>query len=637
MKIRRLSVGVLGLVLTLSGCVQLGPPTPQPPSTPTPPSSQAPVVRPTIDDDFVSRIDGDAAVLPLATAALRLLRGTDAGLQFGIPFSAYHSLIAGDKDLILVAAPNQDVMDAAARAGVTLEVIPIAKDALVFLTNQANPVTNLTQKQVKEIYTGAVTNWKQLGGTNAPILAYQQPEVSNPQTFFLQLAMGDAPLMDAPHELRPDPQGRLEDAVSVYDGAQDAIGYSMSHDVQQMYGKDNVHLISIDGVSPTGEAISDQSYPYQAYYYAVVRTTEPENSTSRQLIDWLLTWEGQQTASGTGYVPFDPSTIIPMRDEYGYAGSTQENTSQSSGTGGDAGERPSALYMSCGIDVEPGCGIIADSDTGTVTDVIIPGYPQAEEAIKAWATSLSPSPTYANSSCTPDSTDRCESFVYWFEEMSQDLIQAGRVTSWDGMSRITSESGLFRASDGHQLSLSDLFYDGVNYIDFINTNLLNTETNQALADCALTMAYSCRVGDMKGPFTGLPADYTDFELGQGQLIVHLPHDNPFLSTSDWRNQQPVDSYVSINLPADLSPYGVIWRYDRVTVGHTLVPHLVRDYSGADPVDAVINQALDDFAAQNPGVTGFTISAYYDSVTVCPVTDSGYGELMQFDYSTGEQF
>jgi len=178
--------------------------------TPTP----TPVVRPTLPESFVDRIDGSTATIPLTTAALQLLRGTAAGLHHNTTDTAYQNLIAGTKDVIFVTAPSPDELAAATAAGVELDVIPVVKDALVFLTNTANPVTGLTSQQVKDIYTGTTANWSQVGGADAAIIPYQRPVNSGSQTLFLQLAMGDTTPMDAPTALRPTSMGDLVDAVA---------------------------------------------------------------------------------------------------------------------------------------------------------------------------------------------------------------------------------------------------------------------------------------------------------------------------------------------------------------------------------------------------------------------------------------
>jgi len=562
-------------------------------------------------------------------------------MHFNTTPDAYDNLIAGDKDLIVVTAPSQEELDAAAQAGVELEVIPIVKDALVFLANTSNPVTNLTQQQVKDIYTGTTTNWNELGGQDAPILAYQRQINSGSQTLFLQFAMGDVTPMDAPSEMRPTDMGNLVDAISLYDGAENAIGYSMYYYVQQMYVKSNVRLLDIDGISPTDETVSDETYPYLTYYYAVVRKSEPQGSVARQLIDWFLTWEGQQTASGTGYVPLDPSNIVPMRSEYGYAGSTQENTTQSSGTGGPDGERAAATDDPCvqGC-LSDGTGQTSVSNADTVT-VTIPDFPQTSTAAQTWVDGLPPALTYvapASSICE----DPCTVQTWWYESSFQGLYSIRREVSYPAQFAmvVTSDSAVFRLSDAKQLTLSDLFYDGVNYIDFINTNLLNIETNQVLSDCVVSPESNyCQEGVALAPFTGLPADYDLFTLFSGQILLRLPAGNPFLSTSDTRYDptRVIDSYIPLNLPADLSPYGLVWRYDRVSVGDLKVQHVIRNYSGPTSVDDIINQEMDEFVTQNDSsVSIIWVNNDIIKMWVFGDDDDPYGPMTSFDYVTGDE-
>ena len=59
--------------------------------------------------------------------------------------------------------------------GVELEIVPIVKDAFVFFVNTENPVESLTLEQIQGIYTGNIKNWKDVGGDNERIVAYQRP------------------------------------------------------------------------------------------------------------------------------------------------------------------------------------------------------------------------------------------------------------------------------------------------------------------------------------------------------------------------------------------------------------------------------------------------------------------------------
>ncbi len=70
---------------------------------------------------------------------------------------------------------------AAEDKGIELEIVPITKEAFVFVINPDNTVDTLTQEQIRKIYTGEIKNWKELGGDDAEIVAYQRDETSGSQ------------------------------------------------------------------------------------------------------------------------------------------------------------------------------------------------------------------------------------------------------------------------------------------------------------------------------------------------------------------------------------------------------------------------------------------------------------------------
>ena len=147
-----------------------------------------------------------------------------------------------------------------------------------------------------------ITNWKEVGGDNKAIVAYQRQPNSGSQTGMLDLVIGPDKIMEAPTELILAEMGALVDAVAVYNNAEDAIGYSYYYYVTDMWKNDNVKLMAVDGVYPDNETISDGSYPIQTAYYAVLRKEEPSDNNARKLLQWILSDEGQQVAEEAGYV-----------------------------------------------------------------------------------------------------------------------------------------------------------------------------------------------------------------------------------------------------------------------------------------------------------------------------------------------
>jgi len=543
------------------------------PGTTTQAPSEVPGSRPNFSDDFVSRIDGSTVTIPLMTTALQLLRGTADGLHFNQTDQAYQNLIAGDKDVIFVTAPSPDELAAAQAAGVTLDVVPVVNDAMVFLVNTANPVANLTSQQVKDIYSGKITNWSQVGGADQPIVAYQRPVNSGSQTLFLQLVMGDTTPVQAPDSYYISDMAGLIDRVAAYDNSDQAIGYSFFYYAQEMHVSDNVKLVSVDGVAPTPQTIADGSYPYITSYFAVMRSDEPDGSQAKQLVDWCLTDEGQQTFSAASYVPLDPSNVVPPVSGYGYDGSTPQNTTQSSGTGGPPGSK--AQWGTAPDPCDFRNCMPVDTD-GKIVHVNIPDYPQLQSAIIAWLQQE----TLGTMMVSPGSKV--------LEIVIRDLMLV-----WIG-SPEPDVSVMLRMSDGHRMVLSDFFYDGVNYIDFINRTLLNEGANRNFVVCDGSDDVDC-TADRVGPFTGLPADTTDYDFNFTSLAFQFPAGNPFITSNIY---DPVQ--VQLLLPYDLSPYGITWQVQQTQVGGRPVQHVVSNYASVNPQDAKINQAIDNWVAKQPG-------------------------------------
>jgi len=253
------------------------------------------------------KTDGSTVTIPLSEAIAAQLTGLS--LEEVRPYilhnkthPAYINLIDGKVDIIFVTSPSEDELAYAKERGVILEVIPIVSEAFVFLTHVDNPVKSLTLEEIRQIYAGNITSWAKVGGPDIPIAAYQRPVNSGSQTGFLDLVMKDLPPMEPPTELVMAGMGDLIEAVAAYENIPDALGYSYYYFVVDMWGNESVTLMEVDGVYPTKDTISNGEYPVRTAYYAVIRSDEPKNSAVRQVIDWILSEEGQTLAEEVGYV-----------------------------------------------------------------------------------------------------------------------------------------------------------------------------------------------------------------------------------------------------------------------------------------------------------------------------------------------
>ena len=252
-------------------------------------------------------VDGSTATLPLSYALMQAATGctkdvAQAAISHSKTTESFYALVDGSADLLLVYEPSQDAYDYASQNGVKLLVKPIGRDALVFLVNPSNPVQSLTRDQLVDIYTGKAANWKDVGGEDLPIVAYQRIENSGSQVMMEKQVMKGTAMMDAPKELRTDEMDELIDEVASYKDAPSAIGYSVYYYVHNMYSNSNIRLLQVGGTAPDNDTIASGAYPFTQDFYAVIRADAPKDSIQRKLYDWLTTGEGQTLITDAGYV-----------------------------------------------------------------------------------------------------------------------------------------------------------------------------------------------------------------------------------------------------------------------------------------------------------------------------------------------
>ena len=255
-------------------------------------------------------LDGSTACIPLMAQMLADTTGMDleeARSSITVSTTAYAWENFGLYDtttrmLVVYEAPDY-VKEELQDANVQLEQKPIGVDALVFIVNEDNPVQALTQQQLRDIYAGKVTNWKDVGGKDQEIVAFQRGEDSGSQTLFKKLLIQGGELMTPPSELAPAAMGELVDSIADYNNSANAIGFSVYYYIEQMYSKPGLRLLAVDGVTPSNDTLADGSYPLCNDFYAVIHPDAAADSPERRLYDWLDTADGIACIQKAGYVP----------------------------------------------------------------------------------------------------------------------------------------------------------------------------------------------------------------------------------------------------------------------------------------------------------------------------------------------
>lgn len=202
-------------------------------------------------------------------------------------------------DMFFGAKPSASQLQEAKESGVELNVTPIGKEAFVFFVEEDNPVDNLTTDQVKAIYHGDITNWKEVGGKNQKIRAFQRPKNSGSQTM-MEYFMGDVSLKEPlSYEMVNAMDGVIR-KVAEYNNEAGAMGYSFRYFLETLVQEEGVKMLSVDGVYPSMENIENGTYPLVTEVCLITRKNDP-NPYVQKMIEFILSKEGQELVKKTGY------------------------------------------------------------------------------------------------------------------------------------------------------------------------------------------------------------------------------------------------------------------------------------------------------------------------------------------------
>lgn len=237
-------------------------------------------------------VDSSTARIPI-TEALYELFVNDYGLEGPVPIcskthQALLNLADGTVDFVFAILPTDEEIAYFDEKNVDIEARLYGCDGLIFIGNSANPVKDLTPDQIKAIYRGEITNWKDLGGDDAPIKAYYRDSQSGSQRFFESLVWEGETIPDfaglTKEITESDDMGEITTNV-IFDKY--AIGFNIMSYVDMSFDSSDLMLFSVNGVAPSTETLADSSYEYVTEAYVLIRADAPEDSPERWLFNWF--------------------------------------------------------------------------------------------------------------------------------------------------------------------------------------------------------------------------------------------------------------------------------------------------------------------------------------------------------------
>lgn len=243
---------------------------------------------------------GSSALQPLVDQVAQKFMAEDAYKQVSIQVQAGGSgtgltqVAEGQSDI-----GNSDIFaeekftgeDAAKAEGLVDHQVAVV--AMAAVVHPEVGVDNLTKQQLIDIFTGKVTNWKEVGGADQAIVIVNRPASSGTRATFENFALGQK-TEDLPGSIQEDASGTVKKLVSETPGA---IGY-----LALSYLDDTIKTVNYEGVEPTAENVTTGKYPIWAYEH--MYTKGDPNEVVKAFLEYMMSDAVQQAdVTELGYIP----------------------------------------------------------------------------------------------------------------------------------------------------------------------------------------------------------------------------------------------------------------------------------------------------------------------------------------------
>ena len=218
---------------------------------------------------------------------------TGGGSSIGIT-----AFMNGVADICAASRPmKKSEIDKARSRGAIANAIPVALDGLAIIVNDSNPITKLDMDQLRRIYIGQITNWKQVGGKDSPIVVFSRDSNSGTYGFFQQNVLKNQNWGNAVRFMPSTSEEAREVARTAGGIAYGGVAY--------FRGKRNIKIIGVSPragaapIMPTEEAVRNKTYPIWRYLYYYTNG-QPKGEIAK-FINWVLSAAGQKIVEQVGY------------------------------------------------------------------------------------------------------------------------------------------------------------------------------------------------------------------------------------------------------------------------------------------------------------------------------------------------
>jgi phosphate transport system substrate-binding protein len=174
--------------------------------------------------------------------------------------------------------------------------VRVARDGLSVYVHRSNQVNKLTMEQVRAIFTGKVTNWKELGGKDQPIVLYSRENNSGTYEFFKEHVL-------LKQDFAPQAQHMAGTAALINAISKDpnGIGFGGAGYATNAKSLTIAENPGDEYIEPDKEHILDGTYPISRFMYFFLN--KRPQGTIKKFIDWVISPEGQKVVTEVGYFP----------------------------------------------------------------------------------------------------------------------------------------------------------------------------------------------------------------------------------------------------------------------------------------------------------------------------------------------
>jgi len=252
----------------------------------------APVAENATDNSTVT-VSGSTTVQPLAEKLAEAFMTENTGIRIDVQGGGSSvGVKAAGQGTSDIGMASREIKDSEIAEFPNLEIFVIARDGIAIVAHPDTPVSDLSIEQVRDIFSGKITNWKDLGGEDQNIIIVSREEGSGTRSAFEEMVMGEDALIAATAILQPS-NGSIRTTVST---TPYSIGY-MSFG----YLDDTIKAISIGGIAPTEPNAADGSYPI-VRPLNMLTNGEPTGAV-KAFLDFILSDAGQKLVVEDGYIP----------------------------------------------------------------------------------------------------------------------------------------------------------------------------------------------------------------------------------------------------------------------------------------------------------------------------------------------